>query len=124
VRFLSRGENKEYARLATAIREKYPKHYAEFIFALNTGLRLSSQYGATYGMIDWKRNVLDVPRTKNAEPVHVPLNSDVARGDSLASIVARSQRADFPQSAASREAGLEQRSLVQACFAGSGNQRF
>jgi integrase len=77
VRFLGRGENKEYQSLAKVIREKYPEHYAEFIFALNTGLRLSSQYGATYGMIDWTRNVLDVPRTKNDEPVHVPLNSDV-----------------------------------------------
>jgi integrase len=47
-----------------------------FIFALNTGLRLSSQYGASYEMIDWTRNVLDVPRTKNDEPVHIPLNSD------------------------------------------------
>jgi integrase len=28
-------------------------------------------------MIDWTRNVLDVPRTKNDDPVHVPLNSDV-----------------------------------------------
>lgn len=77
VHFLSRGENEEYARLAKAIREKYPEHNAELIFALNPGLRLSSQYGATYGMIDWTRNVLDVPRTKNDEPVHVPLNGDV-----------------------------------------------
>ena len=77
VRFLSRGENEEYACLVKVIREKYPEHYAEFIFALNTGLRLSSQYGATYGMIDWTGNVLDVPRTKNDEPVYVPLNSDV-----------------------------------------------
>jgi integrase len=28
-------------------------------------------------MIDWQRNVLDLARTKNNEPVHVPLNSDV-----------------------------------------------
>jgi integrase len=76
VRFLSRGENGEYARLVNAIREKYPEHVAEFIFALNTGLRLSSQYGASYEMIDWTRNVLDVPRTKNDEPVHIPLNSE------------------------------------------------
>lgn len=40
-------------------------------------VRLSSQYSATYGMIDWTRNALDVPRTKNDEPVHVPLNRDV-----------------------------------------------
>jgi integrase len=77
VRFLSRGEKGEYARLLTVIREKYPEHVAEFVFALNTGLRLSSQYGATYGMIDCTRGVLDVPRTKNGEAVHVPLNSDV-----------------------------------------------
>jgi hypothetical protein len=50
---------------------KYPEHLAEFIFSLNTGLRLSSQYRATYGMIDWTRNVLNIPRTKNDEPVHV-----------------------------------------------------
>jgi integrase len=80
VRFLSRGrkgEDNEYERLFNVIRAKYPGHLAEFIFALNTGLRLSSQYGATYGMIDWVRNVLDIPRTKNDEPAHIPLNSDV-----------------------------------------------
>jgi len=77
VRFLSRGENGEYARLAQVIRSKYPEHLAEFTFALNTGLRLSSQYGATYEMLDIGRSVLDVPRTKNDEPVHVPLNSEV-----------------------------------------------
>jgi integrase len=80
VRFLSRGRNgggNEYELLFNVIRGQYPEHLAEFIFALNTGLRLSSQYGATYGMIDWARNVLDIPRTKNDEPVHVPLNSDV-----------------------------------------------
>jgi integrase len=77
VRFLSRGENLEHARLEKVIREKYPEHVAEFVFSLNTGLRLGSQYGATYEMIDWTRNVLDVPRTKNDEPVHVPLSNDV-----------------------------------------------
>jgi integrase len=82
VRFLGRAdemgrtENGEYARLVKVIRAEYPEHLAEFIFALNTGLRLSSQYGATYDMIDWTRNVLDLPRTKNDEPVHVPLNSE------------------------------------------------
>ena len=47
VRFLSRirkGEDNEYERLRKVIRAKYPVHLAEFIFALNTGLRLSSQY--------------------------------------------------------------------------------
>ena len=82
VRYLNRiekseHEKSEHVRLVNVIRREYPEHLAEFVFALNTGLRLSSQYGATYEMIDWGRNVLDVPRTKNDEPVHVPLNSEV-----------------------------------------------
>ena len=82
VRFLSctddKGgtENGEHSRLLKAIRAEYPEHLAEFIFSLNTGVRLGSQYGATYDMIDWTRNVLDLPRSKNDEPVHVPLNSE------------------------------------------------
>jgi integrase len=77
VRFLSRGENAEYPCLLKVICEKFPEHLSEFVFALNTGLRLGSQYGGTYEMIDWTRNVLDIPRTKNDEAVHIPLNSDV-----------------------------------------------
>ena len=77
VRYLSRGEKGKYPRLLKLIRENYPEHLAEFVFALKTGLRLSSQYSTTYGMIDWTRNVLDLPRTKNDEPVHVGLNDDV-----------------------------------------------
>jgi integrase len=77
VRFLSRGKDGEYPRLYRVIRDCCPEHLAEFVFALNTGLRLSSQYAATYEMIDWMRKVLDLPRTKNGEAVHVPLNSDV-----------------------------------------------
>lgn len=77
VRFLSRGENSEYERLVKAVREKTPEHLADLIFALNTGLRLSNQYTASYEMIDWQRNVLDTPRTKNDEAVHTPLNETV-----------------------------------------------
>jgi len=55
----------EHKRLAKALSENYPEHVAEPVFALNTGLRMSSQYGATYEMIDWAQNVLGLPRTKN-----------------------------------------------------------
>ena len=78
VRFLSRGKNGEYEGLLRVIRQRYSEHEAEFILALNTGLRLGSQYSATYEMIDWSRPsrpVLSLPRTKNDEPVHAPLNS-------------------------------------------------
>jgi integrase len=32
------------------------------------------EYGLTWGMIDWKSRMLNIPRTKNEEPVPVPLN--------------------------------------------------
>ena len=76
VRYLTRGEQGEYERLKKVIGQQYPEHLGEFVFSVNTGLRLGSQYGATYEMIDWTRNVLDIPRTKNDDPVHVPLNSN------------------------------------------------
>jgi hypothetical protein len=77
VRFLDREPGGEYERLINVVRNDYPEHLAELIFSLNTGLRLSSQYTATYEMLDLTRNVLDIPRTKNDEPVHTPLNANV-----------------------------------------------
>ncbi|WP_424664845.1 tyrosine-type recombinase/integrase [Candidatus Binatus sp.] len=38
-----------------------------------------SQYGLTWDMVDWKSRELHIPRTKNEEPLHVPLN-DAAIG--------------------------------------------
>jgi integrase len=76
-RFLSRGADGEDARLTKVIRREYPEHLSEYIFAKGTGLRLGSQYSATYEMIDWEAKVLNIPRTKNGEPVHMPLNKDV-----------------------------------------------
>ena len=32
------------------------------------------EYGLTWGMVDSKGRMLNIPRTKNKEPVHVPLN--------------------------------------------------
>jgi integrase len=85
VRYLSRkdaegkAENGEDARLTAVIKKNYPEHLAEFIFAKSTGLRLSSQYSATYEMIDWSRRELTIPVTKNDDAVHIPLNEDVIR---------------------------------------------
>jgi integrase len=77
VRFLDREKDGEYQRLIEVVGRDYPEHLPELIFSLNCGLRLSSQYGATYEMIDWTRNVIDIPRTKNDEPIHTPLNANV-----------------------------------------------
>jgi integrase len=32
------------------------------------------QYGLTWDMVDWNGRMLTIPRTKNEEPIHVPLN--------------------------------------------------
>lgn len=71
VRCLSADEEKA---LRVAIREKYSVHELELDFALNTGLRQGSQYHLTWEMVDWEARVLHIPRTKNEEPIHLPLN--------------------------------------------------
>ena len=37
-------------------------------------LRRGSQYSLTWDMVDFRGRMLNVPRTKNEEPIHVPLN--------------------------------------------------
>jgi integrase len=71
VRFLTAEEEK---RLRRIIEAKWVSHMPEFDLAINTGLRKGSQYGLTWDMIDWKGRMLNIPRTKNEEPNHVPLN--------------------------------------------------
>jgi integrase len=70
VRFLSTEEEKKLRR----IERKWSWHLPEFDVALNTGIRKGSQYGLIWDIIDWKGRMLNIPRTKNEEPAHVPLN--------------------------------------------------
>jgi integrase len=65
----------EEDRLRVAIEEGCPEHVPELDLALNTGLRLSELYGLTWENVDTSRRVLTVPRSKNGETRHVPLNS-------------------------------------------------
>ncbi len=58
-------------RLAKAAEEQ---EWAASTFALHTGLRKGSQYGLTWDMVNWKTRMLSIPRTKNEEPLHLPLN--------------------------------------------------
>ena len=71
VRFLTDEEEKS---LRKVVKKKWPKHLPELDLAINTGIRKGSQYGLTWDMIDWKSRELHIPRTKNEEPLHVPLN--------------------------------------------------
>jgi integrase len=46
----------------------------ELDLALNTGLRLGELFGLVWENVNLARRVLTVPRTKNGETRHVPLN--------------------------------------------------
>ncbi|MGB7307905.1 MAG: site-specific integrase [Candidatus Acidiferrales bacterium] len=65
---------KEEARLRIAIKARNPDHMPELELAINTGLRLSEMYGLTWENVNLSRRVLTVPRSKNGEVRHVPIN--------------------------------------------------
>ena len=71
IRFLLPDEE---TALRTAIEAKCPEHLPEFVLALNTGLRLSEQYGLTWADVSIARRILTVQRSKNGSTRHVPLN--------------------------------------------------
>jgi len=70
-RFLTEEEEKNLRKI---VEEKWATHLPELDLAINTGIRKGSQYGLTWDMVDWKSRELHIPRTKNEEPLHVPLN--------------------------------------------------
>ena len=61
-------------KLRKVIEAKWPSHVPELDVAINTGIRKGSQYGLTWDMVNWEGRMLDIPRTKNEEAIHVPLN--------------------------------------------------
>lgn len=74
IRFLDSAEE---VRLREVVTKKYPHHMPELELALNTGMRLSEQYGLTWDNVDFDRQVVTIPRSKNGELRRIPLN-DVA----------------------------------------------
>ena len=64
----------EEVRLRAAIRAIGPEHLAEFDLALQTGLRLSEQYGLRWEDVDLERRVVEVVQSKNGERRYVRLN--------------------------------------------------
>jgi site-specific recombinase XerD len=71
IRFLSPEEE---TRLRAAIEAACPERIAELEVALNTGLRLSEQYRLRWEDVSFARRTLTIPRSKNGETRHVPLN--------------------------------------------------
>lgn len=88
VRFLSLEEDRG---LRETIRQNFPEHLPELDLALNTGLRLSEQYGARWEHVDFERRVLTVPRSKNGQPRHVRLN-----GAAIQALLRLRERTEFP----------------------------
>lgn len=92
----------EEERLRAVISREFPKHLAEFQLAVNTGMRKGSQYGLTWDMVDWNGRMLNIPRTKNEEPLHLPLNNaaraalkSIHRGERVGCVF-RSERTGDP----------------------------
>jgi len=71
IRFLSADEE---TALRKAIEERCPERMPEFDFALNTGLRLSEQYGLLWENVSVPLRMLTILRSKNGAMRHVPLN--------------------------------------------------
>jgi integrase len=65
----------EESRLRAVISAKYPSHTPEFEIALHTGMRPSEQYGLTWDRVDLERKLVTIPRSKNGNTRHIPLNS-------------------------------------------------
>jgi integrase len=65
----------EESRLKAAIRREYPAHISEFDIALHTGMRPSEQYGLTWERVDLVRKFITIPKSKNGNTRHIPLNS-------------------------------------------------
>jgi site-specific recombinase XerD len=72
LRWLTPDEEKQ---LRAAIEAVGAQHLPEFEVAIHTGLRRSEQYRLTWDCVDFERQILTVPQSKNGETRHVPLNS-------------------------------------------------
>jgi len=72
VRWLS---NEEEVRLRTYIQNTCPEHIPELDLALHTGMRLGEMYSLTWENVNTSRKVLTIPRSKNGETRHLPLNA-------------------------------------------------
>jgi site-specific recombinase XerD len=64
----------EENRLRTALGDKYPHRLVELDIALNTGMRQGEQYSLVWDNVDFDLRILTVPKSKNGEKRHIPLN--------------------------------------------------
>ena len=67
----------EEERVVKVMRECCPGQLPAFFTALNTGMRMSEQFGLTWNRVDFERRKLFLPTTKNGESREVPMNKTV-----------------------------------------------
>jgi integrase len=72
VRFLSQEEE---TALRAVLQEKYPQHVPAFDLSIHTGMRAGEQFSLRWNQVDFKRHVLTLPKTKNGQVRHIPLNA-------------------------------------------------
>jgi integrase len=106
VRFLAPEEEAKLRRVIPS-NDTWLEHEPELTLALNTGLRWRSMYiDLVWEQIDLNGRLATVRRTKNGDPVHVPLNADAiralmifrSRGDGTGRVVrnARGEPLNYP----------------------------
>jgi site-specific recombinase XerD len=89
IRFLFADEE---TALRKSIEQRCPERMSEFELAVNTGLRLSEQYGLLWENVSIPGRTLTIPRSKNGTMRHVPLNQaaikalETLRKQNLASV--------------------------------------
>jgi hypothetical protein len=48
----------------------------EFDLAIGSWLRKGSMYSLAWEMVDWSGRMVNLPTSKNGEPLHIPLNAN------------------------------------------------
>ena len=70
-----KGRADEESRLRAVIVAEYPTHMPGFEIALHTGMRPSEQFGLSWSRVDLVRKLVTIPKSKNGNTRHIPLNS-------------------------------------------------
>jgi integrase len=91
---------REETRLRATIEVNCKEHMPELDLVLHTGLRRSEMYGLTWENVNLARCVLTIPRSKNGEMRHVPLNTAARsalaesqrRGDGTGNVIRNKER--------------------------------
>jgi integrase len=76
IRYLGEHEGEEEA-LRNTVRKHYPEREVEIDIAIGTGMRLSEQYGLTWGAVNLAAKEIRLSRTKNNSARTIPMSNSV-----------------------------------------------